>query len=297
MFGGIELGGTKCITVVGHGPGRIVALDRAPTTTPDETLSWAISRLHAYQLQHGTIEGIGLASFGPIDLRPGAATYGRLLNTPKRKWAGADIVGAVKDAFPGVAVGVGSDVDGAALSEGAAGAATDVSDFVYVTVGTGVGMGIVLDGKLVSGILHPEIGHVAVPRQPGDTYQGSCFAHGDCLEGMASGTAMTGRWGQRPEQLEGERLQTALIMEAGYLATGLRTAIYAFAPERIVIGGGVGLMAGLLPRLRQSLASALNGYPGLPEYESSDFVVTARLGDMAGPGGALEFAARAAKVS
>lgn len=295
MFGGIELGGTKVICVVGDGSGGVVALDRRPTTTPDDTLGWAVTRLKEYEAEHGPFEAVGVAAFGPVDLRPDAPTYGRLLDTPKRAWVGVDVLGPVRAAFPSLPVGIGSDVDGAALAEGATGAARGLRDFVYVTIGTGIGMGVVVDGALVHGILHPEMGHVSVPRVDGDAYEGACFAHRDCLEGMASGTAMTGRWGQRPEEMEGERREEALDMEAAYLAAGLRTTVYAFAPERIVLGGGVAHMSGLVERVRRALAATMGGYPGLPEYDRPDFVVTAGLGDMAGPGGALEFAARAAQ--
>ena len=294
MLGGIELGGTKVICVVGRGPQDVVALDRHPTTTPDDTLGWAVDRLRAMVAEHGALAAVGVAAFGPVDLRPQAATYGCLLETPKRAWAGVDVLAPVRAAFPGVPVGVGSDVDGAALAEGVAGAARGLADFVYVTIGTGIGMGVVVDGILVHGILHPEMGHVTVPRQAGDDYEGACFAHRDCLEGMASGTAMTARWGCRPEELEGERREAALDLEAAYLAAGLRNAVYAFAPERIVLGGGVAHMSGLVERGQRSLAAMLGGYPGLPEYDRPDFVVTAGLGDRAGPAGALEFAARAA---
>jgi fructokinase len=297
VLGGIELGGTKVICVVGDGPGAVRALDRHPTASPGETLGWAVHRLQAYEAEHDPIAAVGLATFGPVDLRTGSPTYGCLLDTPKREWVGVDVLGPVAAGFPGVPVMIGSDVDGAALAEGAAGAATDVRDFVYVTIGTGVGMGVVVDGGLVHGILHPEMGHVSVPRLAGDRYEGACFAHRDCLEGMASGTAMSARWARRPEELEGEDRESALDLEAHYLAAGLRTAVYAFAPERIILGGGVAQMSGLVERVRRELAATLGGYPGLPEYERPDFVVIAGLGDLAGPGGALEFAARAAKGS
>ena len=163
-----------------------------------------------------------------------------------------------------------------------------------MTVGTGVGMGVVVDGSLVHGILHPEMGHVTVPRVPGDDFEGTCFAHRDCLEGMASGTAMADRWACPPEALDDDRRDAALDLEAAYLAAGLRNAVYAFAPERIVLGGGVGQMPGLVERVRRALTATLGGYPGLPEYTRDDFVVTAGLGDGAGPAGALAFAARAA---
>ncbi|HVF13820.1 MAG TPA: ROK family protein [Acidimicrobiales bacterium] len=297
LLGGIELGGTKVVCVVGYGPEDVRAVERHPTTTPDETLAWAVTRLQAYQADHGPLVAVGLATFGPVDLRPDAPSYGRLLDTPKRRWAGADVVGPVRSAFPGLPVGVGSDVDGAALAEGAAGAARDLRDYAYVTIGTGVGMGIVVDGALVHGLLHPEMGHVTVPRQPGDTYQGSCFAHRDCLEGMASGTAMAARWGCPPDELEGDRLEAALALEARYLAAGLRNAVYAFAPERIVLGGGVAQMPGLVERVRRELAVSLGGYPGLAEYGRPNFVVAAGLGDRAGPAGALVLATTAARAA
>ncbi|HEX7276704.1 MAG TPA: ROK family protein [Acidimicrobiales bacterium] len=293
-LGGIELGGTKVICVVGDGPASdVVALDRHPTTTPEDTLGWAVARLLAMGEEHGPLAAVGVAAFGPIDLRPDAPTYGRLLETPKRAWVGADVLGPVRAAFPGVPVAIGSDVDGAALAEGAAGAARGLADFVYVTIGTGIGMGVVVDGSLVHGILHPEMGHVVVGRVAGDGYEGACFAHRDCLEGMASGPAMTGRWGCRPEELEGARREAALDVEAAYLASGLRNAVYAFAPERIVLGGGVAHLPGLVERVGRALAAELAGYPGLPEYGRDDFVVLAGLGDMAGPAGALAFAAQA----
>ncbi len=279
--------------MVGDGASGVLALDRHPTTTPGETLGWATDRLRAMADERGPLTAVGVAAFGPIDLRPDAPSYGRLLETPKRAWVGVDVLAPVRAAFPDVPVGVGSDVDGAALAEGATGAARGLRDYLYVTIGTGIGMGVVVDGVLVHGVLHPEMGHVTVPRVDGDTYEGACFAHGDCLEGMASGTAMTGRWGRRPEELEGEQREAALDLEAAYLAAGLRNAVYAFAPERIVLGGGVAHMDGLVERVRRSLAAALAGYPGLPEYARADFVVTAGLGDEAGPAGALEFAARA----
>ena len=154
-------------------------------------------------------------------------------------------------------------------------------------------MGVVVQGELVRGMLHPELGHVAVRRRPGDTFEGTCPSHGDCLEGMASGPAIAARWGQPAETLEGRRRQQAMALEAAYLAEGLRAAVYAYAPERIVMGGGVGLTPGLLPRVRRALGAELAGYPGLPELDSAKLVVTAGLRGLAGPVGALAFAARA----
>jgi fructokinase len=295
MFGGVELGGTKVIVAVGSDPRHVLDVERAPTTTPDETMSWVVDRLRAGEREHGPLAAIGVASFGPVDLRPGP-THGQLLNTPKLAWIGASVVEPIRAAFD-LPVGLGSDVEGAALAEGATGAARGLRHFVYVTVGTGVGMGVVVGGELVRGMLHPELGHVAVRRQIGDAFEGTCPFHGDCLEGMASGPAMAARWGQPAETLEGARRQKAMAMEAAYLAGGLSTAVYAYAPERIVMGGGVGLTPGLLPRVRRALQSQLAGYPGLPELDSAKLVVTAGLRGLAGPVGALAFAARAHQAS
>lgn len=294
LYGGVELGGTKVVCVVGTGPDRIVDAQRAPTTSPEQTLGWAVAQLGAFERLHGPLAAIGIASFGPVDLRkgPGGAGAGRLLNTPKPGWAGTDVAEPFRRAF-GLPLAVASDVEGAAMGEGISGAARDVDAFVYVTVGTGVGAGAMVDGAPVRGILHPEIGHIPVPRHPEDTYEGSCPFHGDCLEGLACGPAMAERWGRPAEKLEGELRDRAMDLEAFYVATGLRVLTYAYAPERIVIGGGVGLATGLLPRLRTHLVSALLDYPGLPEHARGDYVVPAGLGELAGAAGALALAERA----
>jgi fructokinase len=292
LYGGVELGGTKVVCVMGSGPGHIIEAERAPTTNPEHTLGWAVDRLRAYEHRHGSMTGIGVASFGPLDLRtPGT---GRILSTPKPGWANVDVAAPFREAF-GLPIGIASDVEGAALAEAAAGAATDIRSLVYLTVGTGIGGGVVLQGALVRGLLHPEIGHVVVRRQPGDTYEGGCPFHRDCLEGLASGPAIAARWGQPADKLTPDFRAKALDLEAGYLAAGLRSIVYAFSPERIVVGGGVGLAPGLLPRLRARLAEELDGYPGLPEYARPDFVVAAGLGDLAGPAGALVLAEGAAR--
>lgn len=289
LYGGIELGGTKVICCVGRSPSEIVDSDRAPTSTPDQTLKWAVGRLRAYEQQHGRLDAIGVAAFGPIDLRRKSPTYGRLLRTPKPQWSGAPVLDPIRRAFD-VPVGLASDVEGAAMAEGLIGAAKGVEIFVYLTVGTGIGAGVISHGRPLRGVVHPEVGHVAVPRQPGDDFPGGCPFHGDCLEGMASGPALAGRWGRPAEELTGALRHKAMAMEAGYLATGLRSIALSFAPQRIVVGGGVGLTPGLLPRVRKVLTAELAGYPGVPEFERPGFLRAARLGGMAGPAGALALA-------
>lgn len=292
LYGGIELGGTKVICVVGSGPADIVTSDRTPTSTPDQTLKWAVGRLKSFEEQHGRLAAIGIAAFGPIDLRPDEPTFGHLLNTPKPHWSHVSIIDPVRRAFD-VPIGLASDVEGAAIAEGLSGAAVGSDPFVYITVGTGIGAGVISGGEAIRGLIHPEIGHIGVPRQPGDSFPGGCPFHGDCLEGMASGPAIAGRWGRPAEELTGALRQKAMAMEAGYLAVGLRSIVFSFAPERIVIGGGVGLTPGLIPRVRKVLTEDLGGYPGVGDFAQPGFLRAAKLGGMAGPAGSLALAQRA----
>ncbi|HEX2052519.1 MAG TPA: ROK family protein [Actinomycetota bacterium] len=292
FFGGVELGGTKVVCVAGSPPAAIVASDRFPTGPPAETLQRVVARLFEFQEVLGGLDAIGVASFGPVDLSPSSATYGCLLETPKPGWSGTPILRPLEEAF-GVPVVLASDVEGAALSEGLSGAARGLESFVYITVGTGIGAGVVSQSRLLRGLLHPEFGHVAVPRRPGDDFPGVCPFHGACLEGMASGPAMAARWGMPAEQLTGPTREAALALEAQYLASGLRSLVYTLAPERIVIGGGVGLTEGLLPLVREALATELAGYPGIDWFTNPSFVAPAALGAMAGGAGALVLAATA----
>lgn len=289
IVAGVEAGGTKFVCAVGDGEGRVLAERRFPTRGPRETLAQAVRALREQTAATGPPAAVGIGGFGPLDLRPGEG-FGRLLSTPKPGWSGVDLIGPFRNAFA-VPVAVDTDVTAAALAESRWGAARGLGTVAYMTVGTGVGVGIVADGRPLHGLVHPEAGHVSVPRVPGDDFPGMCPFHGDCLEGMASGPALAARWGAPAQDLQGAVRERALDTEAAYLAAGLRTLVYAVAPERIVVGGGVAAMPGLLPRVRLRLAEALGGYPGLPEHADEAFVQPAGLGDMAGPRGALLLAA------
>lgn len=288
ILGGVEAGGTKFVCLIGDGDGRVIAERRFPTREPQATLAEAVEALRAMSADAGPLAAIGIGAFGPLDLRPGPG-YGRILSTPKPGWSGVDPVGPLRVAF-GVPVAIDTDVTAAALAEGRWGAARGLSTFAYMTVGTGIGVGVVAGGRPLHGLVHPEAGHVSVPRRPGDDFPGLCPFHGDCLEGMASGPAIAARWGAPAEQLKGELRERAADLEAAYLASGIRTIVYALAPERVVIGGGVIGLAGLLPRVRAHLVGALGGYPGLAEHADESFVQAAGLGRMAGPRGALAVA-------
>jgi fructokinase len=274
-YGGIEAGGTKWVCALGDGPD---ALDSVvfPTTTPEETIGRAVEFFAA----NGRPAALGVGSFGPIDRVRGAIT-----TTPKPGWAETDVVGAFRSAL-GVPVVLDTDVNAAALGEQRWGAAVGVETFCYVTVGTGIGGGAVVDGRLVHGLSHPELGHMRIPHDlERDPFQGSCPFHGDCFEGLASGEAMRARWGTSAQALDDE---AAWELEADYLAHGLVNVICALSPELIVLGGGVSKRDGLITRVRERIVELLAGYVAVPD------VVAPALGDRAGVLGAIELAQRGA---
>ncbi len=288
LLGSIEAGGTKWNCAVGSGPDDLVAETRIPTTTPDETLA----AVRAFFAEHEGLEALGVATFGPAELRRGHPAYGSITTTPKPHWSDTPLVGPLSDSL-GVPVGFDTDVNGAALGEGRWGAAVGLDTFAYVTVGTGFGGGAVAGGRVAHGLVHPEMGHVSVRRHPDDDFPGRCPFHGDCLEGMACGPAMIDRWGRSPSELVGDERVRALDIEAHYLAEGFRNLVYVLAPQRIIMGGGVSKMDGLVPAVRAKLVDALGGYPGLPEHAQDDFVVPPTLGDRAGIAGGFVLAEQA----
>jgi fructokinase len=294
LFGGIELGGTKCLCVVGSGPGDLRAEQRVATTTPDETLGAIIGFFRAAQDAHGALDAIGIGSFGPLELDRRSARYGHITTTPKPSWAEVDVAGPIRRAF-GVPVGFDTDVNAAALGEWRHGAARGLSTVLYLTVGTGIGGGALVHGRPLHGLVHPEMGHVRVPHdEVSDPFQGVCPYHGDCLEGLASGTALAARWGQPAETLPVDH--PAWALEARYLALALQGFVCTLSPERIVMGGGVMAQEHLLPLVRQELAAALNGYVQTASllHGMDHYVVAPLLGDRAGAVGALGLAESAA---
>jgi fructokinase len=290
LYGSIEGGGTKFVCAVGSTPTDLRAEVQFPTTTPDETLGRAIEFFEG----RGPLDAIGIAMFGPLDLNRESPTYGRVTTTPKVGWSGADIVGPLFDAYR-VPVGIDTDVNGAALGEGRWGAGEGFDTFVYVTVGTGIGGGVVIDGKPLHGLVHPEIGHIRSPRIPGDTFPGSCPFHGDCLEGLASGPAIAARWGRPAKELGAETSQ-AVMMAAHPLGFAMADLVLALSPERIIIGGGVMQLPGLLEATRRQMLDALGGYVESPALDrrACAFVVAPKLGGGSGIAGGLVLAERAA---
>jgi fructokinase len=280
VYGGIEAGGTKFVYAVGETSQTILALTSIPTTTPTETLAQVIAFFRPYQPY-----SLGLATFGPVDLNQGSPTYGHILSTPKVAWQGCPIVDVLRS-WLGIPVAVDTDVNAAALAEFMYGAGRGCDPLVYLTVGTGIGGGAVIQGRPLHGLMHPEMGHMLLARAPGDTQPSGCPFHEDCLEGLASGHAMRLRFGA-PEALP--PAHEAWGLEATYLGRALATIATVLAPQRIIIGGGVMHQAHLLPRIREVCAQALHGY--LPRLKStSDFeayIVAPALGDQAGIVGAL----------
>lgn len=289
LFGAIEAGGTKFVCAVGSSPTDIRAETRFATAAPEQTMAKAIGFFTEWIARNGPLVGVGVASFGPVELRLDHPAYGHITTTPKPHWSGADVVGPLRSALA-VPVGFDTDVNGAALGEGRWGAASGLHTFVYLTVGTGIGGGAVVNGEVAHGLVHAEMGHVSVRRLDGDDFPGVCPFHGDCLEGMAAGPALAARLGQPAETLSGSALEEAVAVEAHYLAEGVRNIVYALAPQRVIVGGGTSAMPGLLPELRRRLVAALAGYPGLPEHAAADFVVPPGLGDAAGIAGAFVLA-------
>jgi fructokinase len=284
---GLELGGTNANLVIGDGT-NIVEQVRLPVMDPDSTLTGISGQLAAWD-RVAPIEALGIASFGPVGIRPGDSSYGHILKTPKPGWADIDLIGRLGKSFGG-ALAIHTDVTAAALAEQAWGAAQGCGDFIYMTVGTGIGMGVIAAGKPVIGQLHPEAGHIGVKRMAGDEFAGSCPFHGDCLEGLASGPAIAARAGQPGNLLNDDDRVWEPVIDA--LAEACATLLMTLASERIVIGGGViNQRLWLVDAIAERCAVKLGGY--LPFVTDRAPVVPAALGELAGQRGALLLAQRA----
>ncbi len=281
MFAAIEAGGTTFVVAAGARRAHLVPVvlpTSDPTTTLDAVVAWLRER--------GPFDGLGIAAFGPVEVDPSSDRYGVIGATPKLGWRGVPIGPQLGEALD-CPWALDTDVNAAALAEGRWGACRGLDDFVYVTIGTGIGGGAVSSGRLVQGLLHPEMGHVPMQRADDDTFEGSCPFHGDCFEGLASGRALEARWGRAAEDLPPDH--PAWDLEARYLASGLHTITCVLAPQRIALGGGVMAAAGLLDRTRHHLRERLAGYLRLPE----SFLVAPALGAVSGLHGAFALAERA----
>ena len=283
MLGGIEAGGTKFVCAVGDENGTIVDRIQIPTTTPDETIPKVIEFFKKYP-----IEAIGIGSFGPVDVNRESPTYGHITSTPKPGWKDYPFVQGFEDEF-GVPIGFNTDVNAAAFGEATFGAAKGMDSCLYITVGTGIGAGALVQGQMLQGHSHPEMGHILVRRHPEDPYQGRCPYHGDCLEGLAAGPAIEGRWGQKGMELVDRK--EVWELEGYYIAQALMKYILILSPKKIILGGGVMNQKQVFPSIYQHLKEFLRDYVSLPEL--SEYIVSPGLGNDAGITGALLLAHQA----
>lgn len=286
MLGGIEAGGTKFVLAVGPSPDRITARHTIPTRDPATTLAEAAEWLAG----QGGITALGIGSFGPVELDRTSPRWGFITATPKPGWADCDVAGYLGQAL-GVPVGFDTDVNAAALAEYVA-SGNVAGSLAYLTIGTGIGGGLVLDGKPVHGIAHPELGHIYPRRHPQDMdFAGICPSHGDCLEGLASGPAIIARWGMSLSELPADHPGHAII--ADYIAQTCHMLFASVAVEEVVIGGGVANTPGLVERVAERTRELDAGYlPGGTRHR----VIRPRLGGDAGIIGALMLAEAAAKA-
>jgi fructokinase len=293
LLAGVELGGTKCVCILGASPDDVRAQERIATSDPATTLARIEAVLEGWRAEHGPFAALGIASFGPIDLHRGSATYGFVTSTTKPGWRQTDVASRLAQRFA-VPVGFNTDVNGAALAEGRWGAAQGLDDFAYITVGTGIGVGLIVNGRPVFGSNHTELGHLRPVRMPGDDWPGICAYHGACVEGLASGPAIEARAGMPAERLTAEhRVWNAVSHTLGQL---LHALVLTTAPKRVFLGGGVmSAQEHLFTRVRRELQGSLNDYVQIGEVgrDIDRYVVAPGLGASAGPMGALTLAADA----
>jgi fructokinase len=291
-YGGMEAGGTKFKCMLGDGPDQVLAETQFPTSAPAETLQRAVQFFRPFR-EAGRLRAIGIGTFGPCDLDLGSPTYGFITSTPKPGWQNTDVVGALRSELS-VPVAFDTDVNAAALGEHTWGATVGLNTSLYLTIGTGIGGGLIVDGKPLHGMHHPEMGHIRIPHDVvRDPFAGSCPFHADCLEGLASGPAIQARFGKRGENLTDD--DPFWDLEADYLASAVANYILIASPERIVLGGGIMQRTFLLPLIRQKVLRSLAGYVSHAAVTDSidSYLVAPGLGARSGVLGAVALAIRA----
>lgn len=289
VLGALEAGGTKMVCAIGNEQGQVLERISIPTVSPKETMP----ELIAFFKEHN-IEALGIGCFGPINPVKGTATYGYITSTPKLAWQNYNIVGAFEEAL-GCPVGFDTDVNASMLGEVTFGAARGLDSCIYVTIGTGVGVGVYVNGGLLHGMMHPEAGHILLQRHSSDSYKGKCPFHGNCLEGLASGPAIEERWGAKGTELS-ER-QEVWEQEAYYIAQACVNYTLTYVPRRIILGGGVMHQEQLFSMIRRQYRELMAGYVDTPELKDlGSYIVPCSLGDNQGIMGCLQLAAEAGTV-
>jgi fructokinase len=286
IYGGVETGGTWVVCALGTGPEDIAAEETFPTGEPEPTLA----RIAEFFERGPRPAAIGIGSFGPVDLAPASPTWGHVTSTPKPGWAHTPVAPVLADRL-GLPVHFDTDVATAALGEQRWGAAAGVDSVCYLTVGTGIGAGLLIDGRPVHGLIHPEVGHLRIPHdRERDPFPGSCPTHGDCWEGLAAGGAIRTRYGVNPKEIPNDH--PAWALEADYVALGLLAIVLVASPQRVVVGGGVMARPGLLDAVRARLVELNAGYLETPMMGDAidRYVVAPALGERAGVLGAIALA-------
>lgn len=283
LLGALEAGGTKMVCALGDENGHIYEQISIPTVTPEITMPLLID-----YFKSKNIEALGIGSFGPVDLDPSSPTYGYITSTPKLAWANFDLMGTLKNALD-IPVGFDTDVNASCLGEAVWGCTKGLDSSIYITIGTGVGLGAYLNGSLLHGMLHPEAGHVLLVKHPLDTFEGACPFHSNCLEGFAAGPAIEKRWGKKAIELAND--DQVWDMEAYYIAQALVSYILTLAPRKIVLGGGVMHQTHLFPLIRSKVKELLNNYIQTKEIaDINNYIVPASLGGDQGILGCLQLA-------
>ncbi len=283
LYGALEAGGTKMVCAIGDENGKIIDRAKFPTETPEITMPQIFEYFKKFD-----IKALGIACFGPIDLKKDSKTYGSITSTPKTAWKGYNIVEAsIKEL--GVPIGFDTDVNGSLLGEITWGCAKGLTDAIYLTIGTGVGGGVMSNGKLLHGMLHPETGHIRLPLVPGDPGKSVCPYHDNCFEGLAAGPSLKARWGVSADQLVDK--PEVWDIESTYIATALMSYALILSPQKIILGGGVMHQEQLFPMIRKKFKELVNGYIVTDEMDHlDDYIVPASLNDDQGILGALKLA-------
>jgi fructokinase len=283
LYGALEAGGTKMVCAIGDENGKIYEQVSIPTLTPDETMPKIIE-----YFKNKDIKAIGIACFGPIDLNKSSETYGYITSTPKTAWKNFDIVGCVKDAL-NIPVGFDTDVNGSLLGEITWGCAKGLTDAIYLTIGTGIGGGVMTNGKLLHGMLHPELGHIIIAKSQSDKGECVCPYHDSCFEGLAAGPSIEKRWGSKAKDLADR--QEVWELEADYIGTALVNFCMTLSPQKIILGGGVMHQMQLFPLIREVFKEKMAGYINTKTLENLDeYIVPASLNDDQGIMGAVKLA-------